>query len=96
MTHDQLVRAAYRRYGRWGIGGDVNQIDRDGYDYWLAALDGGDVDPERFHGIFDAAVVNSWIANPASMTTLYTRAYAPGGGGFAEYVAELRRHGYMA
>lgn len=96
MTHEQLVHAAYRRYGRWGIGNDVNQIDADGFAYWLAALDSGDVDPERFQDVFDAAVVNSWIANPTSQTTLYTRAFAPGGGGFDEYVAELRRHGYMA
>ena len=89
------VTNAYRRYGRWGIGNDVNQIDQEGYDYWLAQLESGVIKLEEFDVVFDAAVHQSWIDNPKNISTLYTKAFSPGGGGYAEFSAALKEHEYM-
>lgn len=93
MTNEQLIKDAYRRYGRWGIGNDVNQIDPKGYAYWLDQLDSKKISAEEFNSIFDAAVRQSWKDNPNSVHTFYTRAFGPGGGGYDEYIQLLKENG---
>jgi hypothetical protein len=41
LGYDQLVRSAYKALGRETIGTRVNQIDQEGYDYWIGRLRGG-------------------------------------------------------
>jgi len=95
MTNDELIRKAYRRYGRWSIGNDVNQIDREGYEYWLEQLDTKALAVEEFNSVFDAAVRQSWNDNPNSIHTFYTKAFSPGGGEYAEYIQLLKENGKL-
>jgi hypothetical protein len=41
LGYDQLVRQAYKALGRETIGTRVDQIDQEGYDYWIGRLRGG-------------------------------------------------------
>jgi hypothetical protein len=41
LAYDQLVRQAYKALGRETIGTRVDQIDQEGYDYWIGRLRGG-------------------------------------------------------
>ena len=41
LGYDQLVRSAYKALGRETIGTRLNQIDQEGYDYWIGRLRGG-------------------------------------------------------
>lgn len=41
LAYDQLVRSAYKALGRETIGTRNNQIDQEGYDYWIGRLRGG-------------------------------------------------------
>ena len=41
LGYDQLVRSAYKALGRETIGTRVDQIDQEGYDYWIGRLRGG-------------------------------------------------------
>lgn len=41
LGYDQLVRQAYKALGRETIGTRIDQIDQEGYDYWIGRLRGG-------------------------------------------------------
>jgi len=60
---DYLVRDAYGNIGRTGIGSNPNQIDPEGYEYWLGQLKSGALSPETFRTAFSNSV-SSVLANP--------------------------------
>ncbi len=62
---DNLIRDAYGSIGRVGIGTNVNQIDQEGYDYWLGRLESGDVSTSNFRDVFNNAV-DGYINNAAA------------------------------
>jgi hypothetical protein len=57
---DYLVRSAYGDIGRSGIGADVGQIDKSGYDYWIDELKSGDTAPSDLGRVFSSSV-NEYI-----------------------------------
>jgi hypothetical protein len=54
--YDALVKSAYGTLGRSGFGTNANQIDQQGYDYWLNQLKTGAIDPGKFLTAFKSGV----------------------------------------
>lgn len=53
-----IVNQAYGSIGRSGIGSAANQIDQEGYDYWLNQLQSGAMFPDQFQRAFLNAAAN--------------------------------------
>lgn len=72
---DYLVKDAYGDLGRTGIGDQPNQIDQQGYDYWINQLQGG-MTPDQFNQNFDAAAQNALnVPSAQSQTPQATKDY---------------------
>lgn len=82
VSADKLVQAAYASIGRTGLGGDITQIDPEGYNYWVSSLQSGEIALADFANTFNAAVDNWLDQNPAEALAGYiqgVRGYASGG-----------------
>lgn len=70
VSYDDMIKAAYGSIGRTGMGTAANQIDTEGYNYWLNALNTGAITPTQFNAKFNEAVTvaNSAPKPPATVT----------------------------
>ena len=73
---DGMVRSAYARFGRIGIGPNPNNIDQAGYDYQMNLLTSGQIFPVDFNEFFNAEIFN-YIYNvlPNEPVSLYVKNY---------------------
>lgn len=71
----ELVLQAYASIGRFGIGKSVNQIDKEGYDYWLNKLETGELSTEQFLASFQNSVDSYMLTYPNDAYTLYIKNY---------------------
>jgi hypothetical protein len=73
---DGMVRSAYARFGRIGIGPNPNNIDQAGYDYQMNLLTSGQIFPIDFNEIFNAEIFD-YIYNisPNEPSSLYVKNY---------------------
>jgi hypothetical protein len=84
VIYDDLVKNAYAAIGRTGFGSDVKQIDRDGYNFWVAALRNGTfndangkLDINKFNTSFNNAVTKYKEEKPDDPLTKYVSSYKP-------------------
>jgi len=61
--YSNLVTQAYGTLGRAGVGSDPNQIDPEGYNYWLGQLESGAIAPSDFSSVFNTAA-SGVLQNP--------------------------------
>lgn len=73
-----LVDSAYAGIGRTGIGTEPNQIDQEGYDYWLDQLNSGALNANSFRTAFENSVNNVLSENPNAPTSRYVSGYMEG------------------
>ena len=73
-----LVDSAYAGIGRTGIGTEPNQIDQEGYDYWLNQLNSGALNANSFRTAFENSVNNVLSENPNAPTSRYVSGYMEG------------------
>lgn len=68
----QLVLDAYKTLGRTGIGTEPSQIDQGGLDFWVNALNTGQLTPADFNKNFYGAVSKYYAEKPTDVVTKYT------------------------
>jgi hypothetical protein len=74
---NQIVTDAYRNIGRTGIGTNPNQIDQEGYNYWINELNTGRVTPSDFNRVFGSAVSNYLQTRPTDPVSQVVGQYRP-------------------
>jgi hypothetical protein len=74
-NYDQLVRDQFASIGRTGIGTGANQIDQEGYDYWVNALKNGTAKPEDLGKTFQSSVADYMIQKPTDQYSNYVADY---------------------
>ena len=74
---NQIVTDAYRNIGRTGIGTNANQIDPEGYNYWLNELNTGRLTPSDFNRVFGSAVSNYLQTRPTDPVSQVVSQYRP-------------------
>ena len=74
---DQIVTDAYRNIGRTGIGANPNQIDEEGYNYWVNELNTGRLAPSDFNRVFGLAVSNYLQTRPTDPVSQVVGQYKP-------------------
>lgn len=75
VSYDDMVKAAYGSIGRTGMGTASNQIDTEGYNYWLNALKSGQITPDQFNAKFNEAVTVANTKAPLSVTDYEGKTY---------------------
>jgi len=65
MAYEDLVRSAYAGIGRTGFGTDLNQIDQQGFDWWMSNLQSGNVTPDTLSASFNKIANEQAATNPA-------------------------------
>lgn len=73
--YGQMIEDAYNSIGRSGFGADVNQIDQQGYDWWMDQLYSGNVSQADFQNQFQqgaAQYINNNPNDPYSQYVLGT------------------------
>ena len=73
----KIVEDAYKNIGRTGIGTGANQIDQEGYNFWLDKLRTGQINESYFNRFFDPAVAENLRANPTSSVSEQVAQYRP-------------------
>jgi hypothetical protein len=68
----QLVLDAYNSLGRTGVGTQPSQIDQGGLDFWVNALNTGQLTPADFNKNFYGAVSKYYAEKPTDAVTKYT------------------------
>ena len=68
----KLVTDAYGSLGRTGIGSQPSQIDQGGLDFWVNALNSGQLTPADFNKNFYGAVGKYYTEKPTDAVTTYT------------------------
>lgn len=71
--YDQMVMDAYASIGRTGIGAATNQIDPEGYNFWLGKAQ--ELSPDDFANLFDASVSTYFQEKPQDPYTDYVSDY---------------------
>jgi len=72
------VTSAYQGIGRSNFGDAPNQIDQEGFDYWLNQLDSGALSPNDFQSTFNNSVNTVLSQNPNSDVSKYVSSYMAG------------------
>jgi len=73
-----LVNSAYQGIGRTGFGAAPNQIDQEGFNYWLGELDSGALPPDGFQTAFDNSVNTVLAQDPGSDVSKFVSSYRAG------------------
>lgn len=74
-NYEQMVRDAYASIGRTGIGAAASNIDQQGFDNWVAALQSGSVKPADLTSTFKSSVADYLVANPTDQYSTYVADY---------------------
>lgn len=75
LQNESMVKDAYAKIGRSGVGADVKQIDKAGMDYWVNALNTGAITKAQFNDKFMNAI-NSYVqSNPDAELSKYVSPY---------------------
>lgn len=74
-TPENMVTQAYASIGRGGMGSNANQIDPEGYDYWLNQLKTGQIAPDRFNENFQNTVNKYMKEKPDDRYTSYIKGF---------------------
>jgi hypothetical protein len=69
--YGQLVRDAYASIGRTGIGTAASNIDQEGFNNWVNALQSGSINPADLTNTFRSSVADYLIANPTDQYSSY-------------------------
>ena len=77
-TNYDTVTSAYQGIGRSDFGDAPNQIDQEGFDYWLGQLDSGALSPNDFQSAFNNSVNTVLSQNPNSDVSKYVSSYMAG------------------
>lgn len=75
QSAQNLVKSAYENIGREGIGTASNQIDQEGYNYWVNQLESGNLDPFEFNQAFNNSVSTVLAEQPNAPVSQYVDAY---------------------
>jgi lysophospholipase L1-like esterase len=74
-SYEDIVQGAYGAIGRTGIGGNVGQIDQEGYNFWLDALKAGVVTPDQLLANFNKSVAETVQQQPQAANSQAVAAY---------------------
>lgn len=72
---EDLVSQAYASIGRTGFGDTVNTIDQEGFDWWVNALNTGQVSEADFNASFQGAVDDYVAQNPDDEYSQYVNTF---------------------
>ena len=67
----QMVRDAYGSIGRTGIGTGAANIDQEGFNNWVNALQSGSINPADLTNTFRSSVADYLVANPTDQYSTY-------------------------
>jgi hypothetical protein len=70
-----LVNSAFGGIGRQGFGLNPDQIDQDGFAYWLDQLNSGALSPSNFGSEFTNSVNQSLTQNPYTAQSQYVKSF---------------------
>lgn len=73
--YEQMVRDAYGSIGRTGIGTEASNIDQEGFNNWVNALQSGAVNPADLTKTFQSSVADYLVANPEDQYSTYVADY---------------------
>ena len=74
-SYEDIVQGAYGAIGRTGIGGNVGQIDPEGFNFWLDALKAGVVTPDQLYANFNKSVAETIQQQPQAANSQAVAAY---------------------
>jgi len=74
-TYDQIVKNQYAKLGRTGFGSNTDQIDPEGFNYFVNQLQTQQMDPSTFASKFDATAQEYMRNNPNDRYTKYVQQF---------------------